>query len=62
MKKVVFRLNLETGKITVDAQGFIGNECDKVLRDVEIEIEEKQVQRKNQAVEQKEEATIEIIY
>lgn len=62
MKKVVFRLNLETGKITVDAQGFIGNECDRVLRDVEMEIEEKQVQRKNQTVEQKQEATVEIIY
>lgn len=63
MKKIIFKLNIKTGEFAINAVGFKGNECDRVLKDIETEIEEKQVIRKTeQSVEQKQEATIEIFY
>jgi hypothetical protein len=43
MKKVVIEIDITTGEMFLDAQGFQGRQCDEVLKQVVAEVEEADV-------------------
>jgi hypothetical protein len=50
MKRVVIEIDITTGEMSLDAQGFQGRQCDEVLKQVVSELEEAETKYKTPVV------------
>jgi len=61
MKKVVIEIDITTGEISLDAQGFQNRQCDEVLKQVVAEVEEAETSYKTPVVNENKNKNIQTI-